>query len=311
MPCAPVSRLVTRRSLPSWRSSRRCQSGSRPSIHQDSHGPSAPAHRSSEQNAGWSQTLPTLSISEARNRYPTQADIYYCAGFHIEYGPMAARILVVDDDEAFCYAVGNMLRDAGYEVVEAHDFRDALPILEDGNSLSLMLTDIVLPGVNGFALARVARMRHFKLNIVYVSAYDVPTIEAIGPILRKLVEPECCWLLPVKCWARGEQSPVRWNSAERLPVYRPAAALVCRTPANRARCQSRCGRACGLLQNVLSISIARIGIVILRDPQYLHGLADRQMLVMCREEACFLPGGQDAARGVERCAGDVGHILAP
>ena len=47
---------------------------------------------------------------------------------------------------------------------------------------------------------------------------------------------------------------------------------------------------------------------ILRDPQYLGGLADRQMLVVCSEESRLLPGGEDAARGVERRAGDVGDI---
>ena len=49
---------------------------------------------------------------------------------------------------------------------------------------------------------------------------------------------------------------------------------------------------------------------ILRDPQYLRGLADRQTLVVCSEESRLLPGGEDAARGVERRAGDVGDILA-
>ena len=50
---------------------------------------------------------------------------------------------------------------------------------------------------------------------------------------------------------------------------------------------------------------------ILRDPQYLRGLADRQTLVVCREESRLFPGSEDAARRMERRAGDVGHILAP
>jgi hypothetical protein len=33
-----------------------------------------------------------------------------------------------------------------------------------------------------------ARMRHRDLKVIYVSAFDVPTAEAIGPILRKPVD---------------------------------------------------------------------------------------------------------------------------
>ena len=48
-----------------------------------------------------------------------------------------------------------------------------------------------MPGVNGFALARMASMRHLAIKVVYVTGYDdIPIIEAMGPILRKPVDPE-------------------------------------------------------------------------------------------------------------------------
>jgi two-component system alkaline phosphatase synthesis response regulator PhoP len=103
---------------------------------------------------------------------------------------MAGRILVVDDDDGFRYATVKMLADAGYETVDAQDYRVALEILEDKKPLDLLLIDIVIPGVNGFALARMARMRHFGLKVVYISAFDIPTDEAIGPVLRKPVDPD-------------------------------------------------------------------------------------------------------------------------
>lgn len=101
---------------------------------------------------------------------------------------MSARVLVVDDDDAFRYATVKMLAETGLEAVEAPDFRRALEILDDKKPLALLLMDIVIPGVNGFALARMARMRHRDLKVIYVSAFDVPTSEAIGPVLRKPVE---------------------------------------------------------------------------------------------------------------------------
>jgi CheY-like chemotaxis protein len=99
-----------------------------------------------------------------------------------------ARVLVVDDDDAYRYATVKMLTDAGFETVEAPDYRQALDILDDKIPLNLLIMDLVIPGVNGFALARMARMRYRDLKVIYVSAFDVPTNEAIGPVLRKPVE---------------------------------------------------------------------------------------------------------------------------
>lgn len=97
-----------------------------------------------------------------------------------------ARILVVDDDDAFRYAAEKALSAAGFEVVSARDYRAALPLLEKAGPFDLLFTDIVMPyGVNGFALARMARMRHLNLKVVYASAFDVPTDEAFGKVLRK------------------------------------------------------------------------------------------------------------------------------
>lgn len=103
---------------------------------------------------------------------------------------MAGRILIVDDDDAFRYATTKMLVDAGFETADAHDYRGALDVLEDKQPIALLLIDVVIPGVNGFALARMARMRHLGLKVIYVSAFDIPTDEAIGPVLRKPVDGE-------------------------------------------------------------------------------------------------------------------------
>jgi hypothetical protein len=58
---------------------------------------------------------------------------------------------------------------AGFEVAQAPDYRDALAILEGGGHVDLLLVDLVMPGVNGFALARKARMRRLDIKIVYVT----------------------------------------------------------------------------------------------------------------------------------------------
>src|SRR5215813_8801698 len=102
----------------------------------------------------------------------------------------AGRILLVDDEEAFCYAAARALRGAGFEVSLATDHRLALKILDSTQPLDLLITDVVMPDrVNGFALARMARMRRRDLRVLYISAYDLPTEEAVGKILRKPISP--------------------------------------------------------------------------------------------------------------------------
>jgi|SRR6185437_8865580 len=103
---------------------------------------------------------------------------------------MAGRILIVDDDDAFRYATVKLLAESGFETADAQDYRRALDVLEDKQPLALLLIDVAIPGVNGFALARMARLRHLGLRVIYVSAFDIPTDEAIGPVLRKPVGGE-------------------------------------------------------------------------------------------------------------------------
>jgi CheY-like chemotaxis protein len=101
------------------------------------------------------------------------------------------RILVVEDDATFGQALCKVLAHAGYETVFAADFRSALEALEAEQPLHLLLADIVMPnGVNGLALARMARLRRRDLKVIYISGYNIPGVgeEALGPVLRKPID---------------------------------------------------------------------------------------------------------------------------
>src|ERR1700726_4526671 len=103
----------------------------------------------------------------------------------------SGRILLVDDDEAFRYAATKALEEAGFAVSSAPDYRQALEVLEGDLNVDLLVTDIYMPErIHGFALARMARMRRAGLKVLYVTAFDVPTVEDVGKVLRKPISNE-------------------------------------------------------------------------------------------------------------------------
>lgn len=99
-----------------------------------------------------------------------------------------ARVLIVEDEAACRYATKKALTDAGFEVIAAAGYLRALEVICSEEPLDLLLTDIVAPnGVNGFALARMARMRRADLKIMYMTGFDLPADEALGKVLKKPV----------------------------------------------------------------------------------------------------------------------------
>ena len=64
-----------------------------------------------------------------------------------------------------------VLRDAGYEIIEAFDAQEAADIIDRHGDLAALVTDINLgPGEDGFDVARRAREAYPHLPVVFVSA---------------------------------------------------------------------------------------------------------------------------------------------
>jgi CheY-like chemotaxis protein len=102
-----------------------------------------------------------------------------------------ATIMVVDDEPDIVTTLAELLRSAGHQVVEAGGGLAALTILEEGRPLELMMTDIIMPGLNGFNLARMAKTWRPRLKILYLTGFAETEIAArdtglrYGKILRK------------------------------------------------------------------------------------------------------------------------------
>lgn len=79
------------------------------------------------------------------------------------------RLLLVEDDPLLRMTLAEVLGEAGFVVLEAEDAESALGLLAAHDDLALLLTDISLPGADGFALARAARRLRPGLPVVYAS----------------------------------------------------------------------------------------------------------------------------------------------
>jgi DNA-binding response OmpR family regulator len=90
-----------------------------------------------------------------------------------------ARILLVDDDAGLLAVLTLAFGDAGHEVVCAGDGRAALVRLERGD-IELLVTDVNMPELDGFALVRTLRARGEALPILVLTARDDEIDEALG-----------------------------------------------------------------------------------------------------------------------------------
>src|SRR5262249_54766933 len=81
-------------------------------------------------------------------------------------------ILVVEDQRLLRELIGQALESYGYATILAESAESALPVLDDKSQhLDLMLTDIVMPGMNGVELGTRATALRPALRILYMSGY--------------------------------------------------------------------------------------------------------------------------------------------
>lgn len=92
-------------------------------------------------------------------------------------------ILVVEDEEVVRQLICTVLGEAGYEILQAESSEAALALARKRReSIHLLVTDIVMPGMNGPALARALSEHQPSLKILYVSGYSDNDISAHGVV---------------------------------------------------------------------------------------------------------------------------------
>lgn len=98
-----------------------------------------------------------------------------------------ATILLVDDDPFMLRLMDLILRDAGFEIIQARSGEAALESIRNHPEVALVISDVVMPGMDGELLRETVRRLWPQCKFIVCSGY------------------------PDKCWDLA-------NSAERIPT---------------------------------------------------------------------------------------------
>ncbi len=102
-----------------------------------------------------------------------------------------STVLLVEDEDAVRSFAARALRNKGYEVHEAQSGETALEIIkEKGDTLDILVTDVVMPRVDGPTLVREVRKTHPDLKVIFISGYTEDAFR------KKLGEEEGIHFLP-------------------------------------------------------------------------------------------------------------------
>jgi two-component system, cell cycle response regulator CpdR len=99
------------------------------------------------------------------------------------YHAMSRRVLVVDDDPLMLDVTAATLEDLGCDVVTADAGPVALEKLAADERIEVLITDIQMPGMDGYELIEKARHRRPQLRVLACSGH--PTFERGLPLIRK------------------------------------------------------------------------------------------------------------------------------
>ena len=106
--------------------------------------------------------------------------------------PSRETLLVVEDEPAVRAAVQRRLERLGYRIIAARDGEDALRIAEALDGVDLLLSDVVMPGIDGPTLAVRLREKWQDLPVLFVTGYSADRLarsDAVGPHDRVLEKP--------------------------------------------------------------------------------------------------------------------------
>jgi CheY-like chemotaxis protein len=130
----------------------------------------------SEPGKGTTVTIYLPALPENVRKEPT-------AEPEVAAADAAPTILLVEDDHDVRAYVVEILRELHYRVLEAHDADSALRLIDRNDvRVDLILTDLVLPGMNGNRLAEEVRVRQPEARVLFMTGYSRDAITHQWPV---------------------------------------------------------------------------------------------------------------------------------
>jgi signal transduction histidine kinase/ActR/RegA family two-component response regulator len=124
--------------------------------------------------------LPREGAGTVENHTPTPLQGMPVADAKID-GARRPTVLLVEDEMLLRIMVAEEIQDAGFVVIEEGDGAAALELLRSGTRFDILITDVKLPGVNGFELAEFGIANRPNLPVIIVTGF------ASDPIPDQLV----------------------------------------------------------------------------------------------------------------------------
>lgn len=134
------------------------------------------------------------------------------------------NVLIVEDEMILRMRAVDIVEDAGFHPVEAVNADEAISILESRSDISLLFTDIQMPGtMDGLKLAHIVHARWPEIKIILVSGRIKPS-DAEKPVDSLFfAKPLSVWPLSRRAGARAEGGPryryVGLKRCQKAPSY--------------------------------------------------------------------------------------------
>lgn len=104
--------------------------------------------------------------------------------------PGQACILIVEDELLIRYMIAEIMRDAGYSVIEAVNADEALDIIQSGVHLDLVFSDVKMPGsLDGLGLLNSIKSTEPDLPVLITSGHCDPALALNGGAAQFVRKP--------------------------------------------------------------------------------------------------------------------------
>jgi len=132
----------------------------------------------------------------------------------------AETVLVVDDEPYIRQLLRETLEPLGYRILDAPSGEDAVRISDEfRETIELLVTDVVLPGMNGMRLAKMLRQRRAGINIIFISGYADEAMAHPGAVSGQILlkKPLTPHMVALKCREVLDQRDKTGHAPDRHP----------------------------------------------------------------------------------------------